>query len=419
MTEWREQRFDPPWTPTGTQRRLATVAGIALVAALVLGRAQVVLLAAPLLGALAAAWLRPPPCALYLRWRCVPTRVLEGEPCTVEVVVQAPVGTVAGVLPLAGMPHEVLTVAGRDRAQWTVTPRRWGRWPIGPLRVRITAFTGLLAAECSLSLDELTVYPASPRLGVFPATERLVRQIGKHVAAAAGHGSEFAAVRPLLPGDSARRINWAVSSRRQELHVNEYWTERALDLVIAVDTFSDVGPAGRRTLDVAVRGASAAAAGYLRHHDRVGVVMLGGMLRWIAPESAGRQFYRIIEYVLDMPRWESVVDPDIDRIPRQALPSGALVVMFTPLLDERAVHVVRDLRERGFPLIVVDVLTCEPPADRSESSQLALRLWRLDRLALRRSLADLGVQVLPWEGTSALDLVFGPLRRGRVRGAAR
>lgn len=43
----------------------------------------------------------------------------------------------------------------------------------------------------------------------------------------------------------------------------------------------------------------------------------------------------------------------------------------------------------------------------------------MDRLALRRSLAELGVPVLPWAGTQALDLVFGPLRRGRVRGAAR
>jgi hypothetical protein len=228
---------------------------------------------------------------------------------------------------------------------------------------------------------------------VFPIADRVARQIGEHVAALAGQGGEFASVRPLVPGDSARRINWAVSSRRDELHVNDYWAERALDLVIAVDTFSDVGPAGRRSLDVAVRGAAATAGGYLRHHDRVGVVVLGGVLRWIPPDASARQFYRIVDYVLDMPGWESVVDPDIDRVPRQALPAGALVVVFTPLLDPRAEQVIRDLRQRGFPVVVVDVLTCEPPAGDSEVSRLALRLWRLDRVALRQSFAALDVPV--------------------------
>jgi hypothetical protein len=38
-------------------------------------------------------------------------------------------------------------------------------------------------------------------------------------------------------------------------------------------------------------------------------------------------------------------------------------VVFTPLLDERALGVLTDLRQRGFPVIVVDVLRHEPPAE--------------------------------------------------------
>ncbi len=73
---------------------------------------------------------------------------------------------------------------------------------------------------------------------------------------------------------------------------------------------------------------------------------------------------------------------------------------------------VRELRERGFPLVVVDVLTAEPRLDRRmRTSGLALRLWRLDRAAVRWQLEQLGVPVLHWDGEGPLDDALAPLRR--------
>jgi uncharacterized protein (DUF58 family) len=205
-------------------------------------------------------------------------------------------------------------------------------------------------------------------------------------------------------------VNWAVSSRRRRLQVNQRAADRAADLVLMIDAFSEVGPPGDSTLDVAVRGAAALATAYLRAGDRVGVVTLGGMLRWLTPDTGGRHFYRIIEMVFDI-RHDSVVTPDLDRIPRTALPPAALVVLFSPLLDERAIGAVTDLRERGFSLIVVDVLRHEPPAgQRSSLPGLAARLWRLDRAALRASLADLAVPVVTWDTGDNASAALAPLR---------
>lgn len=79
---------------------------------------------------------------------------------------------------------------------------------------------------------------------------------------------------------------------------------------------------------------------------------------------------------------------------------------------------IRDLRQRRFPLIVVDVLRHEPPAARGPAvSGLALRLWRLDRAAQRLSIADLGVPVLAWDGADGLDAAFAPARRMPLRSA--
>jgi uncharacterized protein (DUF58 family) len=88
------------------------------------------------------------------------------------------------------------------------------------------------------------------------------------------------------------------------------------------------------------------------------------------------------------------------------------VVVFSPLLDPRGFTALTDLRQRGFPLIVVDTLRDEPPASpRSPNEQLALRMWRLDRSATRVALRDLGVPVLRWDPGAELDSVLAPLRQ--------
>jgi uncharacterized protein (DUF58 family) len=111
-------------------------------------------------------------------------------------------------------------------------------------------------------------------------------------------------------------------------------------------------------------------------------------------------------------RYESFVTPDIGLIPRTALPPGTLVVVFSPLLDPRAFGLLTDLRQRGFPVILVDTLRNEPPAEPPLAmAAIALRLWRLDRAATRAALADLGVPVLRWPDDAELDAVLAPIRR--------
>jgi hypothetical protein len=56
------------------------------------------------------------------------------------------------------------------------------------------------------------------------------------------------------------------------------------------------------------------------------------------------------------------------------------------------------------------------PAD--QSAGLALRLWRLDRQALRFSLVERGMPVVAWDGSGQLDLALAPLLRTGVRGRA-
>lgn len=218
-------------------------------------------------------------------------------------------------------------------------------------------------------------------------------------------------MRPYLPGDRIRDVNWLVTGRRGVLHINQRAAQRAADLVVMIDAFSEAGPPGATTIDASAHGATALATAYLRTGDRAGLVVLGGMLRWLGPAPGERHFYQIAEMLLRV-RYESEVVPDLDRIPRTALPPGALVILFSPLLDKRVFGAIADLRERGFPLVVIDVLNSEPQVlPRSKSSELALRLWRLDRAATRSALRGLGVPVLRWPDDGELDSTLASLRR--------
>jgi uncharacterized protein (DUF58 family) len=101
-------------------------------------------------------------------------------------------------------------------------------------------------------------------------------------------------------------------------------------------------------------------------------------------------------------------------IPARTLPSRALVIAVTPLLDPRAVTALVDLRARGFDLAVVEV-SADAYAARGDDplDDLAWRLWQLRRVALRSHLQALGVGVCTWDEQTPLDAALEGVRSFR------
>lgn len=415
----------PRWRPSDLQRRLVTVGAVAGFLILAAGRADLAGLAAPLLGALAASWLARPPDRLRVRIERDLERCLETEQITLraELTSQpAPSAVIPALRASAGLVlRETATTHRRGIWQmaWTLQAVRWGRRPLGDLTLEVRAAAGLLTARVRIDAGRVDIFPHAPEPHALRVPTRLVQQLGEHVSPSLGQGSEFTSVLPYQHGLPLRRINWAVTSRRRSLHVNAYGAEHALDLVAVIDAYSDVGPPGASSLDLSVRGACALAHAHLRYHDRAGAIVLGTPLHWLRPDLAQRQYYRIIDHVLAMPHWPTAAEPDLTRVPPIALPAGALVVMFSPLLDERAIDVARDLRHRGFPLLIVDVLNAEPPTEPTPLDRLALRLWRLDREAQRHALGLLGIPVLHWQADKPLDVALARLPHEALTGAVR
>jgi len=262
--------------------------------------------------------------------------------------------------------------------------------------------------------------PRLPPLRVYPCPEALRRLVqpadtqafaGNEVSRLRGDGIEFADIRPFVPGDRVRRINWRVSARSGELHVNEMRPERNADVVVFVDSFSDVredpeAPHGT-TLDLGVRAAAALTRAYLQRRDRVGLIGFGGTLRWLRPGMGERQLYRVVDSLLDTEATFSYAWKGLEVIPRQTLPPKSLVVALTPLLDERALVALLDLRGRGHDLSVIEIspLPFVRPG-RREPDRLAYRLWEMEREALRARYLSLGVPVVTWRRGEPLEAVL-------------
>src|SRR5262249_46122850 len=105
---------------------------------------------------------------------------------------------------------------------------------------------------------------------------------------------------------------------------------------------------------------------------------------------------------------------NVNVIPGRALPSKALVLGLTPLVDPRFVAALQDLRARGYDVAVVEI----DPADAvqpgpSEPEQLAYRLWLLQRQTLRSQLVRLGIAVSRWDPSAPLEVPLEEVRTFR------
>lgn len=301
---------------------------------------------------------------------------------------------------------------------WRIVAARWGAYEIGPLAVRVHSPGGLAAFE--------RVHDERPSVKVYPRFDRLGRSFrprdtqlysGDYTARTAAEGIEFAAVRPFVHGDSVRRVNWRVTTRRRELHVNLSHPERDTDVVLFLDTFSEVDLGDETSLDVIVRGASALADHHLRRNDRVGLLGFGGTLRWLTASMGRTHRYRVADFLLDMSATFSYAWKDIRLLPYGTLPPTAVVIALSPLIDDRAVAALNDIAARGFPLVVVDTLPVDSirATDGAEGA-VAYRVWRMKRQMVREQFVETGIPVVTWTGDTGIGAALAQLGRGNRTG---
>ncbi len=421
------------WRPTAAHLR-ASIGGVLLAVAAVLGRRpDLLVLATPLAGA--AAWataLRParPPMVGQSIGHGV---LVEGEATTWHVSVDDPDGRVEDVavlLPAAAWTEQrpadgQSAVSLRDDGDGplaiVVRTTRWGRRAVGPALVVASsawgAFRSVSSPETARSLLALphpsrfdAPAPAVHRAGL-PGVHRSVRE---------SSGAEFASIRPFQPGDRLRRIHWPQSLRTGALHVTSTWADHDRHVVLLLDALDDVGGSegvdGRASsLDIALRAAGAVAEHYLSTGDRVGLVMLDSRGVRRTPASTGRRHLRRMLEV--MAGAEPAVNRlDVGRIP-PGLPSGALVVMLSPLVSRSTLQRAASMAGRRMTVVVIDCLPADIVTRLADDPEQALS-WRIRLMEREREIRrvnEAGVPVVRWVGPGSLDEVLRRADRRPVR----
>jgi uncharacterized protein (DUF58 family) len=409
----------------------AALAALGLLAGLAVRRPELVVVAAPFALACVVGLLLARRPVIDVAVSLGRDRALEGEELEVELELVARTGA-ERLEVLLDLPHDLavtegenpltIRLRGGERRILPLTLRcgRWGTYGVGRVYLRGRDAFDLLRYEA--------VYDVRTALKVYP-TEETVRTLlkpletqvysGNHVARQKGDGIEFADLRPFVPGDRVRHVNWRATARRGELWVNEHHAERNADVVLFLDSFAEVRRDGRSTLDLALRAAATLAARYLRQKDRVGFVSFGGMLNWLLPATGTHQLYRIVDAMLDTQVILNYAWRDLDVLPRRTLPPQALVIALSPLLDERSTNALLDLRARGFDLVVVEISPIPfVRRRRGDVADVAHRLWLLRRDAIRGRYERAGIPVAIWNDgaplAAALEEVGAYRRRARV-----
>ncbi|MFF0313656.1 DUF58 domain-containing protein [Micromonospora sp. NPDC005252] len=451
------------WAPTPALGRAVLLAGLLLVAGVLLGRVDLVVLAAPF--ALGTAYaLRRRPTTLPQVWITagddgplveggeVSAAVSVGNPDAVDydlVVVRSRVSpwlriTRAGFAgtgpaddaPPADAPPAAGASArtGRsvaDRPFVTSVPAaaavdlelagralRWGRHPVGPAGARVATAGGLLVSRAVFTEPVgVRVYPRTEPFEAVEAMPRAAGLVGAHHSRRPGEGGELAGVRIFAPGDRLRRVDWRVSLRARQLHVAATLSDRDAEVVVLLDVLAEAGRSGgvdgsASVLDTTVRATAAIAEHYLHRGDRVSLVEYGPGARRLRAAAGRRQYLTVLEWLLDVRAEASQHEPYDQVFGPQQLSSDALVVVLTPLLDERSAQMLARLARSGRFVVAVDTLPANltPPKDRGWA-EVAYRLWRLDRETMIGQLREHGVPVVRWAGAGSLDQVLRDVAR--------
>ena len=195
---------------------------------------------------------------------------------------------------------------------------------------------------------------------------------GAYLSVFKGRGMEFDEVRPYVPGDDVRSIDWNVTARTGEPHVKRFVEERELTVMLLVDVSAsqDFGSGRRSKLEAAVELSALLAMSAVENGDKVGLLLFhGGADLYIPPRKGGKHALRVVREVLargqdeaagpsrsamlELPRvvrrWFARLAAKTREEPRRATSIAAALEFCRQVLPRRAVlFLISDFLDEGY-----------------------------------------------------------------------
>lgn len=124
---------------------------------------------------------------------------------------------------------------------------------------------------------------------------------GEYISVFKGGGIEFDEVRPYVPGDDVRTIDWNVTARTGQPFVKRFQEERQLSLMLMADISAsqDFGSGSRSKREATAELCALLAFSAIRNDDNVGLVLFhGGIEQYIPPRKGQKHALRVVREVL-------------------------------------------------------------------------------------------------------------------------
>lgn len=409
----------PTWRKTMTIEVALVLGLVVATAGALMSRADVVLIALPLLACAAIGLDSKPAAAAQSRVRVNVTRRVVADAIgeyVFSVDVDAPTGAELVHLRLTlidGRTHEL--IVGPNA---TVT----GRLPVlhsGPQRVvamdyRLVGADGAwLSLPVPRALADQVVPPVIAPIDSVPLPHRLTGLTGTHRSARPGDGGEFRDLHAFAAGDRLRRIDWKATARRSQgfgdLYVRRTDALSDATVIIVIDSREDVGERverwsgapsdedGLRAMDVAREAAASLAAAAIGAGDRVGLLDIASHHGVVRAGSGKRHLDRMLRRI-------AVSEPSgtpFNRRRAPIVPAGAIVYLVSTFLDDEATSVAVLWRATGHRVIAVDVLPAPQLDGCDVHTQLAHRIVMAERRPRIAGMQANGVELFRWQEDAA------------------
>lgn len=124
---------------------------------------------------------------------------------------------------------------------------------------------------------------------------------GQYVSVFKGRGIEFDEVRPYVPGDEIRTIDWKVTAKLGSPYVKRFVEERQLTIMLMADVSAsqDFGSGERSKRDVAAELCALLAFSATFNDDKVGLTLFhGGIEQYIPARKGQKHSLRVVREVL-------------------------------------------------------------------------------------------------------------------------
>jgi uncharacterized protein (DUF58 family) len=175
-------------------------------------------------------------------------------------------------------------------------------------------------------------------------TRRLVNDsfAGEYHSIFRGRGMEFYEVRPYLPGDEVRTIDWNVTARTGQPYVKRYVEERELTVLLLVDASGsgDFGSEGKFKRELAAEIASVLSFSATTNKDKVGLMIFTDKIELYIPPRKGRR--HVLRLIRDLLAFEPESDGTdiklaLDSI-NQILKRRSIVFLVSDFLEKPEIY---------------------------------------------------------------------------------